>query len=190
MAPSTQNKSTRLPIARVQLTLGVKLLRVVWLTVYYLAYRFSPVPLHAWRCFLLRCFGAKVGAGAHPYPSAKIWAPWNLEMGPGSCLSREVDCYSVGKVVLGEGSTVSQYSYLCSASHDYQDREFPLTAGAIVIGRKAWVAADAFVGPGVRIGEGAVVGARAVVTRDVDPWNVVAGNPAKYVKMRDREKAI
>ena len=176
----TRTRSSRL--IRVRLSAQSKLLRGVWQLAYWLLYRFTPVPLHGWRRMVLRCFGAKVGPGAHPYPSAQIWAPWNLVMESGSCLSRGVECYSVATVTVGEGATVSQYGYLCAASHDYNDSEFPLTAGPITIGAKAWIAAGAFVGPGVTVGEGAGVGARAVVTRDVEPWNVVAGNPAVIVK--------
>ncbi len=95
-----------------------------------------------------------------------------------SCLADHVDCYSVAQISLGAHATVSQYSYLCSASHDYRDPAMPLVAARIVVEPEAWVAADVFVGPGVRIGEGAVVGARSTVTRDVAPWTVVAGSPA------------
>lgn len=158
--------------------------RVVWGAVWLLLYRLSPRPLHAWRRLLLRLFGARVGRGAHPYPSAKIWAPWNLDMGSGSCLADDVDCYCVDRVTLGAHATVSQYSYLCTASHDFEDPAMPLVTAPIVIGAKAWVAADVFVGPGVTVGEGAVVGARASVFRDVPPWTVVAGNPAAAMRQR------
>jgi putative colanic acid biosynthesis acetyltransferase WcaF len=127
---------------------------------------------------ILRLFGARIAAGVHPYPAAKIWAPWNLTMGVGSCLSDHVDCYSVAPITIGAFATVSQYSYLCSASHDYRVPTLPLVIAPIVIEADAWVAAAAFVGPGVRIGEGAIVGARATVTQDVAPWMVVAGSPA------------
>jgi putative colanic acid biosynthesis acetyltransferase WcaF len=127
---------------------------------------------------ILRLFGARIAAGVHPYPGAKIWAPWNLTMEVASCLSDHVDCYSVAPITIGRYATVSQYSYLCSASHDYRAPGLPLVIAPIVIEADAWVAAAVFVGPGVRIGEGAVVGARATVTQDVAPWTVVAGSPA------------
>ncbi len=135
---------------------------------------------------LLRCFGARIGAGAVPYPSAKIWAPWNLTMGSGSCISEQVDVYSVDRIVIGENATVSQYCYLCTASHDYNRREMPLVTAPIRIEAYAWVTADVFVGPGVTVGEGAVIGARSTVLRDVEPWAVVAGNPLRVVGQRDR----
>lgn len=140
--------------------------------------------MHCWRRFLLRCFGAKIGSGAHPYPTAVIWAPWNLEMGDNSCLSHHVDCYNVAKISIGKGSTVSQYSFLCSATHDYTKDSFPLLVAPISIGDHAWITADVFIGPGVNIGEGAVINARSSVFADVEPWVVAKGNPARAYKTR------
>ncbi len=166
-----------------------KLGRVMWRLVWLLLYRPSPRVLHGWRRMLLRLFGARIGTNAHPYPSATIWAPWNLEMGEYSCLSDRVDCYSVDTIRLGPHATVSQYSFLCSASHDYSDPTMPLITAPIVIGKGAWVAADVFIGPGVTIGEGAVVGARSSVFKDVPPWTVVGGNPAGFINKRSRKSA-
>lgn len=161
-----------------------QLMRILWRTVWLLAYRPSPKIFHGWRRLLLRMFGAKIANNAYPHPSVKIWAPWNLEMGPLSCLGPDVDCYCVDRVVVGARATVSQYSFLCTATHDYRDPLMPLVTAPIVIGERAWVAADVFIGPGVTIGEGAVVGARSSVFRNVDPWTVVAGNPARILNNR------
>ena len=161
-----------------------KVRRGVWNIVWLVLFRPSPVPMHGWRCALLRLFGANIGKGVHPYPSARIWAPWNLTMGDGSCLGLGSDTYNVEHVRVGAGAVVSQKAYLCSASHDIDQAHFPLTAAPISIGAGAWVAAAAFVGPGVTIGEGAVVGAATVVTKDVEPWAVVVGNPAAFVRFR------
>jgi putative colanic acid biosynthesis acetyltransferase WcaF len=166
------------PLGVMRLTTAQKFLRVAWNVVWLLLYRPSPRPLHAWRRFLLRLFGARIAAGAHPYPGAKIWAPWNLTMAEHSCLASDVDCYCVAPVSLGAYATVSQYSYLCTASHDYRDPAMPLVVAPISIEAEAWVAAAAFVGPGVKIGHGAVVGARSSVFGDVESWAVVAGSPA------------
>jgi putative colanic acid biosynthesis acetyltransferase WcaF len=165
-----------------------KIGRVLWGIVWVLFYRPSPKVLHGWRRFLLRLFGANIGKGANPYPSAKIWAPWNLEMGDYSCLSYKVDCYCIDRILIGAHSTVSQYSYLCGASHDHEDPHMALITAPIVIGEGAWVAADVFVGPGVTIGEGAVVAARSSVFKDVEPWTIVAGNPAIVIKRRELKK--
>ncbi|MBX3329768.1 MAG: hypothetical protein KF722_05155 [Nitrospira sp.] len=164
------------------LSLANRLTRGVWQCVWLLLYRPTPRPMHAWRCLLLRLFGAKLGKAVHPYPSARIWAPWNLEMGDHSCLGEKVDCYCVDKIHIGAHATVSQYSFLCTAGHDYRVDGMPLMTAPIMIGRGAWVAADAFIGPGVIVGERAVVGARASVFRHVDPWTVVGGNPARLIR--------
>lgn len=166
------------------LTLGNKIARIAWQIIWALLYRPSPVFMHGWRRWLLRRFGARIEAGAHPYPSARIWAPWNLTMASHSCLAPHVDCYCVAPVILGKHATVSQYSYLCTASHDITKPGLSLVAAPITIGAHAWVTADVFVGPGVCIGDGAVLGARSTVMRSVDPWMVVAGNPQRVVGQR------
>ena len=160
--------------------------RGVWGLVWLFLYRPSPRPFHAWRRMLLRIFGATVEAGAKPYPSATIWAPWNLVMRQGSTLGDGVDCYSVAVIELGPNATVSQRAFLCSASRDYDDPAMPLAIAPIRIGPKAWVAAECFVDPGVEVAEGAVCAARATVTRDVVEWTVVAGSPAEFHAERKR----
>jgi putative colanic acid biosynthesis acetyltransferase WcaF len=156
--------------------------RVLWWAVSSSLFRYSPRPLHRWRTFLLLCFGARLGAGCHIYGSAKIWAPWNLECGPRACIADDAEIYNPAMVVLGEGVVVSQGAFLCTASHDYQNPAFPLIHGSIVVGKRAWVAARALVLMGVTIGEGSVIGAGSVVTSDVPPNTVCAGNPARVVK--------
>lgn len=171
------------PVRR-QLSNGNKIARALWQTVWLLLYRPTPRILHTWRCFLLRIFGAKLGKAVHPYPSARIWAPWNLEMGDHSCLSESVDCYCVDRIVIGHHATVSQYSFLCTASHDFTRNDMPLVTAPIIIGDRAWVTSDVFVGPGVTIGDGAVVTARSSVFNDIEPWCVASGNPARPVRPR------
>jgi putative colanic acid biosynthesis acetyltransferase WcaF len=156
----------------------------MWNIVWTLLYRTSPTPLHWWRRMLLRAFGASIDGGAHPYPRARIWAPWNLRMGLNSCLADDVDCYCVAAVTLGRHATVSQYTYLCSASHDYTQLAMPLVVAPINIEDEAWVAADVFIGPGVTVGHGAVVGARSTVIDDVAAWHVVAGSPPRQLGTR------
>ena len=161
-----------------------RLARMLWGVVWLTLFRPSPVVLHGWRRWVLRMFGARIANGVHVYPSAKVWAPWLLEMNEHSCLAPMVDCYNVGGVKVGAYATVSQYSYLCGATHDYTLSSMPLRPAAITVGERAWVAADVFIGPGVTVGAGAVVGARSSVYRDVPPWTVVGGNPAKAIKQR------
>lgn len=177
------------PLTPTHITTGNRLLRMMWGIAWTLLYRPSPRPLHAWRRALLRLFGARIASGAHPYPRARIWAPWNLEMGPDSCIADDVDCYSVAEVRLGARATVSQYSYLCCASHDYLDASHPMVAAAIVVEADAWIAADVFIGPGVTVGAGAVVGARSTVVKDIASWTVVAGTPPRVLKQRPRKNS-
>lgn len=163
-----------------------RLLRVIWHCAWLFLFRPTPAPLfHRWRVMLLRCFGAKIGRGCAVYPSCRIWAPWNMSLGDFVCLSFDVDFYDVALITVGSNTTVSQYAFLCTASHDISSPHMELTTAPLQIGEGAWIAARAFVSPGVTIGEGAVVAACAVVTRDVPPWTVVGGNPARPIKKRE-----
>ena len=159
-----------------------KLGRAAWGLVWALLFRTSPRPLFAWRRWLLGLFGAKLDPRARVYPRAKVWAPWNLEMAAFATLADDVDVYCVDRVRLGERAIVSQYAYLCGASHDFEDDGRPLVPQPIEIGARAWIAADVFVGPGVTLGEGCVVGARSSVFGDLPAWHVCVGSPAKPLR--------
>ncbi len=164
-----------------------KLGRLCWWWIYTFLFRPSGMPFsicYKWRNLLLRLFGAKIAKTAIVHASAKIWAPWNLEMDEYACIDDNVDVYSVNRIVLGKHATVSQKAFLCTASHNIYSREHELTNAPILIGDYAWVAAGAFVGMGVTIGAYAVVGARAAVFKDIEPWSVVGGNPAVFIKKR------
>jgi putative colanic acid biosynthesis acetyltransferase WcaF len=164
--------------------LGNRLVRVLWKVCYFLLFRPSPRVAHKFRVLLLRLFGADVDWSAHPYPKCKIWLPSHLKMCAHSCLADDVDCYNVSPVTLEPWSTVSQYSYLCTASHDINDPNLTLFSKPILVGYRAWVASRSYVGPGVVISEGAVVGANACVYKDVASWTVVGGNPARPIGKR------
>ena len=137
-----------------------------------------------WKRFLLRLFGAQVACTANVYATAVVFMPWNLVMKDHACLASGVDCYNAAPIEIGINATVSQRAFLCTASHDISSPRHEQTEKSIVIGDRAWVAAEAFIGPGVTVGEGAVVGARAAVFKDVEPWTVVGGNPARVLKKR------
>lgn len=163
-----------------------QLVRLIWGLVWNFCIR--PLPKSAglsWKRFLLRMFGAKLASTAVIHSSAKIFYPANLIMEENTCLASGVDCYNVNLVHIGANSTISQKAYLCTASHDISNPLNPLITAPIMIKDQAWVAADAFVGMGVTIGQGAVVGARAAVFKDVEPWTVVGGNPARVLKKRE-----
>ena len=162
-----------------------KVLRVLWGWVWLFLFRPSPRLLWGWRAALLRLFGARIAPGSRISASAQFWAPWNLSVGAGAAIGENVDCYCVAPITLGAKVNISKYSFLCSAAHDIHDPAGALTAAPIVIEDGAWVFADVFIGPGVTVGQGAVVGARASVFRDVAPWTVVGGNPARFLKNRE-----
>lgn len=169
---------------------SVKVKRVLWNVIFAILFRpFPTMAFWRWRWLLLRCFGAKVSMYGHVYASAKIWAPWNLVIEEGGCLGPDTICYNQAEVSIGKNAIVSQYAYLCTAGHDVDRRicaEEGLQIAPIRIEDNTWIGTRAFVGMGVTIGEGAVVGATASVYKDVEPWTVVGGNPAKVIKKRNR----
>lgn len=167
------------------LTRKHQIIRMLWTMVWSVFARPLPRSVGSgWKRFLLRLFGAKIAPTAVVYSSAKVYYPANLTMAAYSCLASDVDCYNVAPITIGANSTVSQGVYLCTASHDITDPLNPLITAPIVIEDQAWVAAGAFVGMAVTVGQGAVVGARAAVFKSVEPWTVVGGNPAKFIKHR------
>lgn len=171
-----------------KVSMGTKLRRAVWNVVCVFFFRPFPTQLfHGWRIFLLRLFGAEIGAGANVYSSVKIWAPWNLKMGERSCLGPHVICYNQAMVVLEKDVTVSQYAYLCTAGHDttkLNTADEGLIVAPIILHEGAWVGTRAFINMGVEVGENAIVGATASVYKDVEPMTIVGGNPAKLIKKR------
>lgn len=158
--------------------------RVLWALTMPL-FRLSPRPLWGWRRALLRVFGAEVRANVHVYPTVRITIPWNLTLGDGCAVGAHAILYALGPITLGPRATVSQYAHLCAGNHDWRDPAMPLTKPPITLGADVWVCADAFVGPGVTVGDGAILGARAVVVKDVAPRAIVVGNPAHQIGTRD-----
>jgi putative colanic acid biosynthesis acetyltransferase WcaF len=134
---------------------------------------------------MLRLLGAKIGHAVQIYATVEIFAPWKLEIGDESAVGHRAILYNLGQIKIGRQVTISNGAHLCAGTHDYTKPDLPLIKPPITIDDCAWICADAFVGPGVCVGEGAVVGAASVVVKDVPPWNVVAGNPAKTIKLRN-----
>ena len=160
------------------------LTRFAWLAVQRSLLRTSPPRAWGWRRDWLRRIGATIGERSSVRPSTHVLHPWLLSMGQWSLLGDGVICYNLGQVRLGDHTLVSQRVHLCAGTHDHSDPHLPLVRAGIVIGSGVWIAAEAFIGPGVTVGDNAVVGARAVVTGDVAPGTVVAGNPARCIKQR------
>jgi len=174
------------PFLRQQTTLSNRLARALWSAAYVLLFRTSPRPLHAWRSFLLRCFGARLGPHCHVYPHARIWAPWNLVCADVVAIADDAIIYNPARIDIGSHATVSQQAYLCGATHDVHDPSFPLVSRSISIGARAWICARATVMPGISVGEGAVLALGGIATRDLAPWTIHAGVPAKQLGQRRR----
>jgi putative colanic acid biosynthesis acetyltransferase WcaF len=177
------------PFLRPNTSMRSRLSRTCWAVAYVLLFRPSPRPMHAWRSMLLRLFGAKLGVDCHIYPRARIWAPWNLICEDVVAIADGVEIYNPATVILRSHCIVSQQSYLCGASHDYDDPAFPMIWMPITIGRYAWIGARATVQMGINVGDGAILGLGSIATHDLDPWTVYAGIPARKIKTRASRQA-
>ena len=162
-----------------------KVRRLIWSMVQGTVYRYSFHTQSAWRAFLLRCFGAKIGRQCTVRRTSRVYYPWLLELGDLACLGDDCTVYNLGKITIGTRASISQEAYLCAGTHDYRDISLPLITAPVTIGADVWICARAFIGPGRTVGEGAVVAACAVVVRDVPPWTIVGGNPAKPIGHRE-----
>lgn len=158
-----------------------QMMRVLWALAWPL-FRLVPRPFWGWRRILLRLFGAQVGPQVHVYPTVRITMPWNLDLGAHCSVGDRAILYALGPITIGARATVSQGAHLCAGSHDLSDPSRPLAKPPITIGEEAWICAEAFVGPDVRVGEGAILGARAVAMRDVPSRRIAVGNPARLTE--------
>jgi putative colanic acid biosynthesis acetyltransferase WcaF len=164
---------------------SLKIKRFIWNFIWLVFFRPTPRwTLNKWRIFLLKVFGANIKNGARVLPSCKIWAPWNLSLGEYSVIGDDVDCYCVDKIHIGDRVTISQRSFLCSASHDISSLRLPLITKPIIIENFSWVCSECFISPGSIVKEGSVIAARSVLIKNSTPWDIYAGNPAKVIKKR------
>lgn len=165
-------------------TLANRLRRAVWMLAWLVLARWTPPPLHGWRILVLRLFGTRAGSGCRIYGSSTVWDPANLELGDNVLIGPGAIIYNQGRIAIGSDSVISQRAHLCASSHRIGDRYFQLVLKPIAIGANCWVAAEAFVGPGVTMAEGAVLGARGVLFEDAAPYTVYRGNPALAIAER------
>ncbi len=161
-----------------------KAARVLWRLAWLILARWTPVPFFAWRRFVLRLFGARIGRDARIYSSVSVWLPRNLAVGTSVIVGPGVILYNQGAIVIGDRTVISQRAHLCASTHDVQDPHFGLVERPIRIEPVCWIAAEAFVGPGVTVREGAVLGARAALFDDAQAWTIYRGNPAKAIARR------
>lgn len=157
---------------------------LIWWFIQGTIFRFSLHNMYGYRRFLLRLFGAKIGKGVRIRPSAKFTYPWKVEIGDYSWVGDNVELYSLDNICIGSHCVISQKAYLCTGNHDIEDRAFGLITKPITIENYAWVGADSFIGLGVSIGKGSVIGARSSVFKSVEPWGIYYGNPLQFVKKR------
>ncbi|MEQ1497486.1 MAG: putative colanic acid biosynthesis acetyltransferase [Novosphingobium sp.] len=146
--------------------------------------RFTPPPLHAWRRLVLLAFGAKVARGARVHASVLIWHPANLDLGELALIGPGVRLYNQGRITIGARTVVSQRAHICASTHDVNDPHFQLQLRPIMIGDHCWVAAEAFVGPGVTMHDRSVLAARGALFGDADADGIYSGNPATLLKRR------
>lgn len=177
-------ESNRSRIGGPSFSISNRLYRAAWGLAWTLLARWTPPSMRPWRRFLLRLFGARMGKGSDVRPSASVWSPRNLTMGEHATIGYGVHCYSMAPVTIGEYAVISQRAHLCTGTHNLDSLEMQLLARPIRIGPHAWICAEAFVGPGVAVGEGAVLGARGVTLKELEPWTVYAGNPARRLRAR------
>jgi putative colanic acid biosynthesis acetyltransferase WcaF len=160
----------------------------LWWMIDFFFFKLSPQIMYGWRRFLLRLFGAKIGKGVIIRPSATVTYPWKVSIGDHSWIGDDVVLYSLGEIEIGSNAVISQKSYLCAGSHDYDKEDFPIWGKKITIEDECWLATDVYVAPGITIGKGTVVGARSSVFKDLPAGKVCVGSPAKPIKDRIVEK--
>ena len=176
------------PYKKPAMTINNRIARAIWNLAYIILFRFSPRPFHAWRSLILRIFGAKIGPGCHIYPKAEIWAPWNFQCEDVVAIANGVTIYNPDMIKIMSHATISQDAYLCGATHDYNDPAFPMISKPITIEAYAWVCARSTVLMGVTLKQGAVLALGSVTSKDLEPWCIYAGIPAKKIKVRKRHE--
>lgn len=167
-------------------SLANRLLRAIWQSCWILLARWTPPPLHPWRALVLKAFGANLGANCRVHASVKIWLPSNLTLGDNVLIGPGATIYNQGDISVDNDTVISQGAHLCASSHDVDDPNFQLILCPITIGKRCWVAAEAFVGPGTNMADGSILAARAALFEDTDPWTIYRGNPAVVLRRRER----
>lgn len=162
-----------------------KLGRLAWSVVQATAFRCSFTTWYRYRVFILRLFGAKVHITAHIRRTARFECPWNVSIGANTAVGDHAILYALGPIIIGRRVSVSQYSHLCAGTHDFTKADLPLIRPPIRLEDDAWLGADTFVGPGVVMHQGALLGARGAAFKDLEAWHVYGGNPARLLRRRE-----
>ena len=156
----------------------------LWWLVQSTLFGMSPQFMFGWRRLLLKLFGAKLGADVLIRSSVRITYPWKVKMGDRVWIGDNAELYSLGEIEIGSDVVISQKSYLCAATHDYNKLSFDMVEKKIIVEDQVWLATDVFVAPGVTVGAGAVVGARSSVFKSLPEGMICIGNPAKPIHRR------
>lgn len=152
-----------------------------------LAYNIGRLHGLGLRVYLYRRVGMKVGKGCVIRRGVYLASPNELQVGDGSFVGR-ANLYCTGGVKIGKNVNISDGVVVITAKHDINSPGFEATYEPIEIGDWAWLATNAIILAGVKVGEGAIVAAGAVVTHDVPPYSVVGGNPATVIGERKRQQ--
>jgi putative colanic acid biosynthesis acetyltransferase WcaF len=163
-----------------------KVARLLWAATQATLFRLSFHTWNRWRIWLINCFGGRMHKSCMIRRTVRIECPWNLETGRNCSFGDRAILYCLGPVRLGDRVSISQHVHVCAGSHDYRRPDLPLLRLPITIENDAWIAADAFLGPGIQVREGAILGARGAAFSDLEPWTIYGGNPARPLKPRPR----
>jgi len=161
-----------------------RLKEFLWLLVSLVLFKLCPIKLSGFKCWVLRRFGAKVGRGVVIKPDVKITFPWKLEVGDHVWLGEECWLLNLAPIKIESHVCISQRAFLCTGNHNYKSPSFDLVTKPILVEAGAWVGALAVVGPGVVLGNHAVLAAGSVASRSLEPFGIYQGNPAVLVKKR------
>jgi len=163
---------------------SVKLARLIWLIFFSPIIYYLPAPLSKLKVLILRLWGAKIGKNVYLRKGTSILIPWKLTIGNHVAIGLNVTLYNLENIIILDQIVISQNAYLCTGSHDYENPNFSLIKKPIKINHYVWIASDAFIGPGVTIGTGSIVGAKSIIYKNTEDWCVYSGNPARIIKER------
>jgi len=183
-APPQDSFKINLSECRTDWDRRTKIKRGIWQLLCRPLYLLIPSGLSGLRIAILRLFGAKIGNNCNIQQRVNILIPWNLELGDYVALAHDTVLLNFAKISIGSMTVVSQYTHLCTGTHDTSDPHFKLLFKPIQIEPESWIASSTFIAPGVTIGRGCVIGAHSVVTKDQPAWSICAGNPCKKIKAR------
>jgi len=143
----------------------------------------SHLPTHTLRNILLHLFGLHI-KNAILYSNFHIREPSNILIGTGTIIGHGVTLDGRMGIKIGENVNFSSEVMIWTLQHDYNDPAFGVKGGSVIIEDYVWISARPIILPNVTIGKGAVIAAGAVVTKDVEPYSIVGGIPAKKIGTR------